>query len=194
MMSTYYFLYTEAVVDGKRICLDGYVRDIERNKLRLSMTYENGSRSYFGDAADEFRGYGYELKMADLSDELKEEFPSLLNDDNYTTIIGVDWSLFKSATPDDDEYQLHGWVYKDDLHTFMHDEYVNYIEFVEPEELRNMSPEEKKLLEYYEYDDSMSWEKYFKIIRSAVDETISRWTSVNYLKDLKDIRIVMFIE
>lgn len=194
MMSTYYFLYTEAVVDGKRICLDGHIKDLERNKLRLSMTYENGSRSYFGEAADEFRRYGYVLKMTDLSDELKEEFPSLLMEDNYTTIIGVDWSLFKSVTPADDEYQLHGWVRKDDLHMFKHDEDMEYIEFVEPEELRNMSPEEKKLIEYYEYDDSMSWEKYFKIIRSAVGETISRWSSVNYLKDLKDIRIVMFIE
>ena len=195
-MSTYYFLYTEAVVDGKRVCLDGYVKRLNKDEMSLTMTYENGSRSYFGDAADEFRQLGYVVKFAELSDELKENFKGWDEDDSgcYSDIWAVDWDVFKDAVPDRDEYQYHGWVSKDDMHRYKTHSTDLDIELIDPTEFRNMSPEEKKLYEYFEYDDNMSWEYYFKIIRDRVVGTMARWESVNYTVELKDVRIIMFIE
>lgn len=61
-MSTYYDLYTEIKVNGKWHCINNKLLNVHDNKLRLTQTYWSGSRSFFGDAADEIERRGYYLR------------------------------------------------------------------------------------------------------------------------------------
>ena len=68
-MSTSYFLYTEAYIGDKWVCINpGFDMD---GKRRLAMTYESGSRSYFGQTADKIEAVGETLLFEDLSAELQ---------------------------------------------------------------------------------------------------------------------------
>ena len=51
-MSSSYYIYTDVCVDGKWVCINNKVKNIEKNKELISETYWNGSRSYFHETAD----------------------------------------------------------------------------------------------------------------------------------------------
>ena len=78
-MSTSYFLYTEAYIDDKWVCINpGFDKEGER---RLAMTYESGSRSYFGQTADKIEEIGGRLRFEGLSAELQGRYERCRNDE-----------------------------------------------------------------------------------------------------------------
>ena len=71
-MSTSYFLYTETYIDGRWVCINPtFEKDGNR---RFAMTYESGSRSYFGQTADKIEEIGETLRFEDLSAELQGHY------------------------------------------------------------------------------------------------------------------------
>ena len=73
-MSSNYYMYTDVCVDGKWVCINNKVKNIEKNKELISETYWNGSRSYFHKTADKIEEIGNRIEYQELSDEVKSVF------------------------------------------------------------------------------------------------------------------------
>ena len=92
-MSTSYFLYTEAYIDDKWVCINpGFDMD---GKRRLAMTYESGSRSYFGQSADKIEEIGGRLRFDDLSAELQVRYENC-RDDEFIRILSAEVDAMRS--------------------------------------------------------------------------------------------------
>ena len=95
-MSTSYFLYTEAYIDNKWVCINpGFDKE---GKRRLAMTYESGSRSYFGQTADKIEEIGERLRFEDLSAELQARYETC-RDDEFVRILSAEVNIMRGCLP-----------------------------------------------------------------------------------------------
>lgn len=198
-MSTTYLLYTEAKVDGKWYTISGTVpRIIEENgavsvKEKLSTTYESGSRSYFGETYNKLFEIGRYGKFSELSDALKNEFNESLREEEekgvtYGDLVIVSHSVFTKYAVKD-QYDHHGLLHRDTIFAFENGD-LDDVCGVDHSDIEDMSDEELKQYQYYEWDDTMGWLRYFKIIHTNMACEISKFLNVNYWKDPEDYRLV----
>ncbi len=92
-MSTHYFMYTEMNIDGKWLCINNRLKDVQKGTEHLCDTYYSGSRSYFHEAADKIEEIGCPISYHELSAELQKQF-------NWTEDSLQYWRAF-AVTPKD---------------------------------------------------------------------------------------------
>lgn len=114
-MSTSYFLYTEAYIDDKWVCINPGVE--KEGKRRFAMTYESGSRSYFGQTADKIEEIGETLRFEDMSDELQERYGNC-KDSEFIRILSAEVDTRKDCLPSGQAHEHHGIVLKDSVFAY----------------------------------------------------------------------------
>ena len=108
-MSTSYFLYTEAYIDNKWVCINPTFE--KEGKQRLAMTYESGSRSYFGQTADKIEEIGGRLRFDNLSTELQARYENC-RDDEFIRILSAEVDAMRNCLPFGQAHEYHGIVQK----------------------------------------------------------------------------------
>lgn len=199
-MSTNYFLYLEAKLEDGWHCIDGYYNHKDysgKERLALSMMYENGSYSYFGDTYDQLRYIGTQIKFSDLSPELQEEYkdckyktlcPNTEQTETYYTTVPID--VFQSNIPKG--FQHHSVVHKDQLAAYK----CGDIEDLWQEDdldLSKLSPLEQKCYEYVEWDDKQSWQYWFKKLDQIISFEIAKYLRMNWKDEGAEFRMVIFV-
>ena len=205
-MSTYYIFYTEGKIGGKWTLLDSYNKDIKTGDFKINPTYENFSRSYFWDAYNKITEICEgKIKQSELSDGLREHFDK--NDEEYKEEVGQDYVdnferdltwIELNALEDmlkDGEYTRHGFIHKDQIAAYKAGdaEYL-FADDDNQEEFLALSPEERsKVYTYMEWDDFDDWRYQFKEIKASAYKHINDFKGVNFLSDISDIRLIMYI-
>ncbi len=106
-MSTSYFLYTEAYIDGRWVCINPAFE--KEGKRRLAMTYECGSRSYFGQTADKIEEIGGRLRFEDMSAKLQAHYENC-RDDEFVRILSAEVDTMRGCLPSGQAHEYHGIV------------------------------------------------------------------------------------
>lgn len=189
-MSTSYFLYTEAFIDDKWVCINpGFDKE---GKRRLAMTYESGSRSYFGQTADKIEEIGGKLRFDDLSAELQEYYESCRNDE-FVRILSAEVDAMRSCTPSGQAHEYHGIVLKNAVFAYESGDVEDLYESITPEEYAKLDDVGKQLYQYYEWDDPMGWFVHFKEILEHVHWQIHDWQNVYVDEAISKCRVVALV-
>lgn len=191
-MSTVYELYTEVRINEKWYCINSFIKNYENDAYEMVKTYCNCSRTYFEKAYYELCHIGRKGEYQQLSEGLQKELEEFKDDDLHITI--VPYSKLKSCIPKDNIKEFHGYVSKDDIAQYELGELDDIYEPIDIEEINKMTPEEKQLYQYYEWNDTTGWYQKFITIRDRVKMQLSDWDDVNGWKDYEDVRLVMFID
>lgn len=189
-MSTSYFLYTEVYIDDKWVCINpGFDMD---EKRRLAMTYESGSRSYFGQTADKIEAVGETLLFEDLSAELQARYESCRNDE-FVRILSAEVDAMRGCLPSGQAHEYHGIVLKDAVFAYESGDAEDLYESITPEEYAKLDEVGKQLYQYYEWDDPIGWFVHFKEILEHVQWQIRDWQNVYGDEAIKKCRVVALV-
>ena len=189
-MSMSYFLYTEALIDDKWFCINPAFE--KEGKRRIAMTYESGSRSYFGQTADKIEEIGGALRFEDLSAELQERYESC-KDSEYVRIMAAEVDAMRGCLPSRQVHEFHGIVRKDSVFAYESGDIEEPYEAVTPEQYAKLDYVEKQLYQYYEWDDPMGWFVHFKEILEHVDWQIHDWQNVYGDETINKCRVVVLV-
>lgn len=189
-MSTSYFLYTEAYIEEKWVCINpSFERD---GKRRLAMTYESGSRSYFGQTADKIEEIGGRLRFDDLSAELQVRYENC-RDNEFIRILSAEVDFMRGCLPSGKAREHHGIVLKDAVFAYESGDTEELYESITPEEYAKLDEVGKQLYQYYEWDDPMGWFVHFKEILKHVHWQIHDWQSVYGDESISKCRVVALV-
>ena len=189
-MSTSYFLYTEAYIDNKWVCINpSFERD---GKRRLVMTYESGSRSYFGQTADKIEEIGGSLRFEDMSAALQERYEKY-KDDSFIRILSAEVDVMRGCMPSGQAHERHGIVLKDSVFAYESGDIEELYESITPKEYAKLDEVGKQLYQYYEWDDPMGWFVHFKEILEHVHWQIHDRQSVYGDGTINKCRVVALV-
>ena len=202
-MSTYYNVYTEAKIDGKWRCIDGYLHHVpygeDKEELCLSTLYFNGSRSYFSDAYDRLREIGEMVPFSALSEEVKKEWTGMEYEEYFwnpgepkkeTRILTVSLDSFKASMPKG--YECHGVCHKDTIVAYENGDIGEPYDESREVDLSKLTQLEQNAYLYYEWDSPYSWNARFKEIKKNLDVTLEKYFDMNYVTPEK-IRLVIIL-
>ena len=189
-MSTSYFLYTEAYIGDKWVCINtGF--DVD-GKRHLAMTYESGSRSYFCQTADKIEEIGGRLRLEELSEELQGRYESC-RDDEFLRILFAEVNIMRGCLPSGQAHEYHGIVLKDAVFAYESGDAEDLYESITPEEYAKLDEVGKQLYQYYEWDNPMGWFVHFKEILEHVQWQIHDWQSVYGDEAINKCRVVALV-
>ena len=189
-MSTSYYLYTEAYIDNKWVCINpGFDKE---GKRHLAMTYESGSRSYFGQTADKIEEIGGRLRFEGLSAELQGRYERCRNDE-FVRILSAEVDAMRGCLPSRQAHEYHGIVLKDAVFAYESGDIEDLYESITPDEYAKLDDVGKQLYQYYEWDDPMGWFVHFKEILEHVQWQIHDWQSVYGDEAIKKCRVVVLV-
>ena len=201
-MGNTYFIHTEAKIDDAWRCIDGYYMHKPYGKdkegLTLFTTYENGSRSSFGEAYEKLCEIGHEVKFSNLSKEVRKAHPGLKylydfcnNDEKKeeSCYPVVELATFNAHVPKG--YANHGIIHKDYIEQFecgdrdvlWEDESVDF---------GKLSDLEKQVYQYYEWDEYNNWQYHFKHLKNRIDATVEKYINNEWIFEHLEVRIVAF--
>ena len=135
----------------------------------------------------------YGLSMEELyTGEDKEKYGT--EKVQYETLpLAVSWEDIKACIPSEKINEYHGYVNKNIISSYLIGEQEDIYDCISIEEYKKLSFEEQLLYDYFEWDDSQGWFKYFKIIIEHVNWQLFEWKDVNFLKEIDEVRIIVFI-
>ena len=189
-MSTSYFLYTEAFIDDKWVCINPSFE--KEGKRYLAMTYESGSRSYFSQTADKIEEIGVRLRFEDLSAELQGRYKSCWNDE-LVRILSAEVDTMRGCIPSGQAHEYHGIVLKDSVFAYESGDIEDLYKSITPEEYAKLDDIGKQLYQYYEWDDPMGCFVHFKDILQHVHWQIHDWQSVYGDEAINKCRVVTLV-
>ncbi|MBO2526840.1 MAG: hypothetical protein CW335_01465 [Clostridiales bacterium] len=189
-MSTSYFLYTEAYIDNKWVCINPTFE--KEGKRRLAKTYESGSRSYFSQTADKIEEIGRRLRFDDLSAELQARYETC-RDDEFVRILSAEVNIMRGCLPPGQAHEHHGIVLKDSVFAYESGDVEDLYELITPEEYAKLDEVGKQLYQYYEWDDPMGWFVHFKEILEHLHWQIHDWQNVYGDEAIKKCRVVALV-
>ena len=189
-MSTSYFLYTEAYIDNKWVCINPAFE--KEGKRCLAKTYESGSRSYFGHTADKIEEIGERLRFDDLSAELQARYETC-REDEFVRILSADVDAMRSCLPSGQAHEYHGIVLKDSVFAYESGDVEDLYESITPEEYAMLDDVGKQLYQYYEWDDPTGWFVHFNEILQHIHWQIHDWQSVHGDEAINKCRVVALV-
>jgi len=189
-MSTSYFLYTEAYIEEKWVCINpSFERD---GKRHLAMTYESGSRSYFGQTANKIAELGGSLRFENLSAALQARYESCRNTE-LVRILSAEVDAMRGCMPSGQAHERHGSVLKDAVLAYESGDIEDLYESITAEEYAKLDDVSKQLYQYYEWDDPMGWFVHFKEILEHVQWQIHDWQNVHGDEMSDKYRVVVLV-
>ena len=189
-MSTSYYLYTEAFIDNQWVCINPTFE--KEGKRRLAMTYENGSRSYFGQTADKIEEIGSPLQFKNMSPQLQERYENC-RDSEYVRILSAEVDAMRNCLPTGQAHEFHGIVRKDSVFAYESGDIEEFYEAITPEQYAKLDDVGKQVYQYYEWDDPMGWFVHFKEILEHVDWQIYDWQNVYGDETINKCRVVVLV-
>lgn len=202
-MSSDYYFYTEALVDGTWYGIDPRVLRLQHGDSgmtwQVNHTYWNGSRSYFGETFEKLEEISVPIKLEDTSAEFRmNKIMNWRGDDKdiapyYDKALRVlPMEKLLALKPDKDTHEIHGIYHKDRIVLFEDGTLEDlYEEDISPEAYSALDAEAKRVYKYYEWDNPMSWRHYIPILISAVNARVAEFESVNYC-DCDGVRVIMY--
>ena len=206
-MGQEYFIYAEGKVKDKWHLLDGSYLNTETGRYEVAPAYLCCSRSSFALAYDEIQRFPYRrVGIKDLSTELAKMFRGFYAyDDEVETepyLLEFNFKLV-SEFAISGAFDHYGYVRKDILREFKSGEREEIMMSWDGEsdspvasskEFWDLSPEERsKTFEYFEWDDWDSALSHFKKIKAGVEAQTQAFQNVNYLADIDDIRLILWV-
>ena len=202
-MSTYYNIHTEVRADGVWHCVDPLIlhlkTDRREQQYELVPTCENGSRSYFGQAADKLESLADRFCFDDLSEELKayfmkwqlppEKIPNAVSGCAYNIPVDKIRAVVQSVKGK----TRHGLAHKDSVIAFESGEADDVYNLIDPEDYSKLDEEAKKVYQYYEWDDPMEWVYQFRRLMKCIDWNLAAFEDINFSKKITDARIILTI-
>lgn len=189
-MSTSYFLYTEAYIDNQWVCINPAFEN--KGIQHLALTYESGSRSYFGQTADKIEQLGGILWFDEMSTELQNRYESCRSNE-HVRILAADIDSMRGCMPSGQTHERHGIVLKDAVFAYESGDMEELYESITPEEYAKLDEVGKQLYRYYEWDDPMGWFVHFKEILEHVHWQIHDWQSVYGEETINKCRVVALV-
>lgn len=204
-MSTYYNFYTEANVNGTWYCIDPRVLQLERGDRAMSYvinnTYWNGSRSYFSEAYDKLEEIASRIKLEDTSAEFRMH--KILNWNGDDSKIAPYYDQILYAIPYRRLCELYerskrpencGLYKKSDIALYEDGTLEDlYEREIDPEKYSALVDEARRIYQYYEWSDPMSWRFQIPILYKLVEARIREFEDVNFL-ECDDVRILMYCD
>lgn len=192
-MSSSYFIYTEIQINGKWLAVNALVpsfkwdnknnRYLDQYTYKLGETYYNGSRSYFREAYDKLEQIGQTLKFSDCSDAVKQSWGSSVEaeekGENWHFPIAIALSDFEKYV-DVDKFDRHGVVHKDQIFEWKNND-IEDLYPIEHDEYCQMSDEEKKQYQYFEWDNPFGYNRIFKEIYRNVIKELNSFKEQNFM-------------
>ena len=192
-MSASYIFFVEAKINGKWRCINSRVPHFEKKdgvfedkcEYRLHETYWNGSRSYFSRAFEKYCELGHKCKFADISPELRDLYAKWCEDElnggdvftSYYQPVVLDYNTLISSV-DEKKFDHHGLVHKDYIFEYENGD-LEEIFCAERDETKDLSPEELKAYEYYEWDSWWDWNWGLKELKRRVVFDVQRFEDAN---------------
>lgn len=215
-MSTYYNFYTEGRINGEWHCIDpvGIRVTPHDNQIaqKLYQTYWNGSRSYFGDAYNKLMEYAWHIRFSDASQEFQKSIlDSILGSysvksdpESYdmtkneaveyfdNNLLAISLSSLSSIVPQQGEHELHGVYHKNVIAAFKRGDIEDlYDAEMSPAEYAALEGDMRKVYEYFEWDDPMSWRIGITRLYAKVRSRLDDFASENFFEP-DDVRIIMY--
>ena len=184
-MSSSYYLYSEALIDGKWTCLNAYMKTGE--KYVMAETYYSGSRTYFSSTFEKLEEIGQQINKDNLSPELQE----IIGDINGSQSFFISLCDLQKAMPFSQKYENHGYVEKSIIFLFESEEVENIFEWLSSKEYMELDEEAKKIYQYYEWNSVIGWYIHFVEIMERVKWQKYDWTMAhNYFGRIENIRLL----
>lgn len=182
-MSVEYFIYTEKKINGKWQCLN------RKNFDGLySLTYWSGSRSQFTESYEKLRDIGNKISIKDLSEELQKEFKEEDSWEEDSDVIFVSYEKLNEVLPKEKIYDKSGFVLKEDVASYLLDG-VPILDYIKDTKRYNeLSDEEKKLYQYFEWNDFDGW--YYNL--QKIKEHIY-WQCYELEESTENVRVVLLV-
>lgn len=134
---------------------------------------------------------GKSIDKNNLSDELKEIYGTKKS--QYETLpLVVSWEAIKACIPLEKINEYHGYVHKNIISSYLIGEQEDIYDCISIEEYKKYSFEEQLLYNYFEWNDSQGWFKYFKMIIEHVKWQLFEWKDVNLFNEIDDVRLIVF--
>ena len=193
-MSASYTFFVEAKINGNWRCINNLVPHFEKerdsgeceNKCEYVMTdtYWNGSRSYFSRAFEKYCELGTKIRFEDLSFELRNRYKKWTEDESkndpfaeYYSPVALDFNVLVTYV-DDKKFDHHGLIHKDQVFEYENGD-IEELCCPEHDEIKDLSPEEMKAYEYYEWDDWWGWNWGLKELKRRVVLDVQRFEEIN---------------
>jgi len=194
-MSTSYYIYTEVEVDGKWICINNKLKNVEKGSDITCETYYSGSRSYFQETAYKIEEIGYFIQHKDLSEGVKKLFKYSEEHKGYWRAFSFSPKDMYACFPKNSSLKEHcGYVHKDTIFNCEAGEIDDIYEWFSADEYLAFPEEKKKCYEYYEWNSEDGWYKHFKEILEHFYWQRYEWNSANYCSE-KDhnFRLILIV-
>ena len=194
-MSTSYYIYTEVNIDGKWVCINNKLKNVEKNSDVLCETYYSGSRTYFQATADKIESVGRFIQHKDLSDDVKNLFDYSEEYKGYWRAFTTTPEEMRSCFPKDSSVKEHcGYVHKDVIFDYQTGEADDIYEWFSADEYLALPEAKKRCYSYLEWDTEDGWYKNFKEILEHFRWQSYEWYVANFCRDNEfNFRFVLII-
>lgn len=164
----------------------------------IHITYWNGSRSYFSDTYYKLLEISRPIKFEDLSLELRIQMSVGWRGEEedarkyYDDVLRVcSFADLRSICPNG-EHEHHGLYHKDKIVCFRtHETEDLFEEDITPEKYAELPEEARKVYQYFEWDDPMSWRAHIPEIVRKVSQRVNEFEDMNFL-DCDDVRVIFY--
>lgn len=191
-MSTSYYIFTEARVNGTWLCINSKMTKLTPDAQQIiSPTFRTDARQYFEKAYLQLKNDGHSFEVADISEELKDSITEWIDPEDSIR-IAVDYdSILKLLNTAGKEHCA--FALRSEVASFENNETEDIWEYVSTKEYRQMDDELKKAYRYYEWNDRSGAYRYYDEIQKKVANQLQDWKEINPRIELEDIRILLFV-
>lgn len=191
-MSVKYIFFTEIKVNGKWECINHPVfRTQPYFEHSVIPTYENSSRTHFEKTYMEINEDGHEIKMDDISENLRckiREYDMHIGEPKIALYYE---SILNYLNGTGKEH--YAFAFRKDVADFESGREDEIFEYVSIDAYKAMDDELKKAYQYYEWNDRTGAYHYYSILRQEVEKQLRLWRCHNNAESIEDIRLIMFI-
>ena len=204
-MSANYYVFAEAKINNRWVCINPYYKDLKTGKFVLSSLYWSGSRTMFSNAFEKLEYIGEKPFYKDNVEEkvLSEEVLAWLQDECGEDILeDEDWTKHCIVTVPEREvvrnlgnpvlYDYIGIVKKHDIALYEAGEIEDF-DVISPEELKELPILAQDMYQIYEWDDFYGWRKTFKKLALLTKACVDGYCSQFWLENTLEVRLVVFM-
>lgn len=191
-MSTSYYIFTEAKVNGTWVCINAMMTKMTPDAHPIiAPTFHTDARQHFEKAYLHLKDDGHSFEVADISEKLKDSITEWIDpEDSVRIAVGYD-SILKLLNTAGKEHCA--FALRSEVTAFENDENEEIWEYVSANEYRQMDEELKKAYRYYEWNDRSGAYRYYDDIQKKVASQLQDWKEINPGEKIEDVRILLFV-
>lgn len=190
-MSTSYFIFTEAQVNGQWYCINPKVmRLLPIEHLIVVPTLRSDARYQFEKAYRQLEHDGCPFTVDEMSENLQASVTDWLAPEDSVR-IAIDYDdILKMLNASGKEHSA--FALRSEVAAFQNDESDDIWDFVSVDEYRKMDDELKKAYQYFEWNDRSGAYRYYEEIQKKIASQVRDWKAINPRAGISSIRILLF--